>query len=232
VLSDVRPQVQWGEDAERIVARATASADRLVQKLLVESIRSWATTDFDRYDDREISFTIRLFSRMQGVKASNRGEMVLIHLQYDGPLPTREMLLGVADAGRTPRPDLTVKCGEASIHIEAKKLMPAGGLPAKYVNDGMMRFINGRYVSAGTSLALMLGYIMQGLPGDCYEAINEVIRVHPQLGPEEVTKQREIVEDIAIYFSEHRAIGEITHYAVDVRRRGPSFLQSESVVAE
>jgi hypothetical protein len=105
VLSDVRPDIQWGGDVERVVALATVSADRLIRKLLVESITSWATKEFDRYDDHEISFTIRLYALMLEVKASNRGEMLMMHLQYDGPLPTREMLLGLADAGRTPRPD-------------------------------------------------------------------------------------------------------------------------------
>jgi hypothetical protein len=68
----------------------------------------------------------------------------------------------------------------------------------------MMRFLDGRYVSSGVSLALMLGYIMGGTPTDCYEAINDVIRVHPSLGPEEVTKQREALGGLNIYVSEHK----------------------------
>ena len=58
VLSDVRPDIQWGEDVERIMALATTNADRLIRKLLVESIASWVASQFDRYDDREISFTV------------------------------------------------------------------------------------------------------------------------------------------------------------------------------
>lgn len=227
MLSDVRAQVQWGEDAERIVSLATASADRLIRKLLIESIGSWAASGFDRYDDREISFSIRIFAWMQATKAANRGELLLMHPQYDGPLPTRAMLLGRADPGATPRPDLTVRCGEAAIHIEAKRLMPVKGLPGKYVNEGMMRFISGRYVSPGVSVALMFGYIMDGSPADCYEAVNNVIRVHPNLGPAEVTQQRESLDLINIRDSKHN-FGEILHYFIDVRSRRPSMLQSEA----
>jgi hypothetical protein len=231
MLSDMRPQIQWGEDAERIVALATASADRLIRKLLIESITTWATKHFDRYDDYEVSFTVRLYAWMLEVTASNRGEMLMIHPQYDGPLPTREMLLGLADVGRTPRPDLTVKCGEASIHIEAKRVMLTKGLPAKYVNDGMMRFLDGRYVSPGVSLAFMLGYIMRDAPAKCYEAINSVIRVHSNLGSDQLARQREALGGLSIYVSEHK-IGEITHYAIDVRDRQPSTLQSKGIVGE
>ena len=164
MLSDLPAEIQWGEDAERIMALATASADRLIRKLLIESITSWAAKGFDRYEDYETSFTIRLYALMLEVKESNRGEMLMIHLQYDAPLPTQEMLLGLADPGRSPRPDLTVKCGEAPIYIEAKRVMPTNGLPAEYVNEGMMRFLDGRYVSSNLSLALMFGYIMKGRP--------------------------------------------------------------------
>lgn len=231
MLFDVHPDIQWGEDAERIVELATASADRLIRKLLVEAITSWASMGFDRYDDREVSFTIRLYARMLEVKSANRGEMLMLHPQYDGPLPTRDMLLGLADANRTPRPDLTVRCGEASIHIEAKRVMPTKGLPSKYVNDGMLRFLDGRYVSPGVSLALMLGYIMGGTPAECYEAINDIIRRHPSMGPDEITKQREALQGLSIYISDHKS-GDITHYAIDARVRQPSTLQSQGVLTE
>lgn len=232
MLSDVRPQVEWGDDAERIVALATTNAARLIRKLLVESITSWAANGYDRYNDHEISFTVRLFSWMEKVKAANRAEMVLMHLQYDGPVPTREMLLGLADAAKTPRPDMTVKCGDASIHIEAKRVMPTRGYPAQYVKNGMMRFIDGRYISDGVDLAYMVGYIVQGLTADCYEAINNRIRAHPMLGPAEVTKQREVVDDVTVYVSEHKTIGEMTHYAIDVRGRRPSLLSQGDVDEE
>jgi hypothetical protein len=224
----VRPDIQWGADAEIIVALATASAERLIRKLLVDSISLWVLQGFDRYDDREVSLTVRLYFWMLQVKARNRGEMLMMHPQYDGPLPTQRMLLGLDDAGRTPRPDLTVKCGEATIHLEAKRLMPTSGLPRKYVAEGMMRFLDGRYVSPGKSLAFMLGYIMQGTATECYEAVNDVVRTHPSLRPEEVAKQREALGVLDIYVSEHRG-GEITHYAIDFCKRGPSTLQSQGV---
>jgi hypothetical protein len=220
MISDMRPQVSLGADVENLVALATDNAGRLVGKLLIDSISLWATAGFNRYNDHEVSFTIRLFACMEAVKASNRGEMALMHLQYDAPLPTREMLSGLADAMKTPRPDLTVKCGDASIHLEAKILMPARGYPAKYVNDGMLRFIDGRYVPAGVSLALMLGYILKGSPSDCYAAVNNVILSDTRFEATEVTKQLEVLLSVTIYGSDHK-FGEIIHYAIDMRTRMP-----------
>lgn len=231
MLSELRPQIQWTQDAERIVMLATVSADRLIRKLLIESIASWAAKGFDRYNEHEISFTVRLYSSMLEVKAANRGEMLMLHPQYDGPLPTSDMLLGLADVAKSPRPDLTIRCGEASIHIEAKRLTPTGGLPDDYVSDGMMRFLDGRYISPGVGLALMFGYILNGEPSECYDAVNSVIRTDPRLGPAEITKVREILGLVSIRMSKHK-MGEITHYAVDVRARVPSMLQSRSAATQ
>lgn len=231
MLSEVRPQIQWAQDAERIITLATLSADRLIRKLLIEAITTWAAKGFDRYNEHEVSFTVRLYSSMLEVKTSNRGEMLMLHPQYDGPLPSKDMLLGLADVAKSPRPDLTIRCGEASIHIEAKRLTPIGGLPDDYVGDGMMRFLDGRYISPGVGLALMLGYIMSGEPSECYEAVNNVICRDPRLGPTEVTKQREILGLVSIHVSEHK-IGKITHYAVDVRARVPSLLQSRRTATQ
>lgn len=230
-LSDVRPQIDWDEDAERIIALATASADRLIRTLLIESITSWAAEGFNRFDDHEISFTIRLYACMLKVKDSNRGKMLMMHPQYEAQLPSQDMLLGIANPAKSPRPDLNVKCGEATIYLEAKRVMPTGDLPAEYVDNGMMRFLDGRYVSPGVNLDFMLGYVLQGTTAECYEAINDVIRVRPSLGPDEIAKQGEVMEGINIYASEHQA-GEIIHYAIDVRVRQPSWQQSHGMGAK
>lgn len=221
MLSDMRPTINWGPDAENIMALATASAGRLIRKLLIDSITLWAQSDFDRYDDREVSFTVRLFARMKEIKAANRGEMVLVDPHYDGPLPTRDMQLGFADAAKTPRPDLNVKCGDALILIEAKRLKPTRYLSTQYVNEGMIRFIDGRYIPEGTSFAFMLSYIMKGTPTACYDVVNNVIQSDARLGPAEVTKQREAINVVTIFESNHH-FGEMLHYAVDVRGRKPS----------
>jgi len=221
VLSDMRPDINWSEDAETLIARATANADRLIRKLLIDSIALWAKSGFDRYDDREISFTVRLFACMKVIKAANRAEMVLIDPHYDGPLPSRDMQLGLADPAKTPRPDLNVKCGDALILIEAKKLKPTKYLTTQYVDEGMVRFIDGRYIPEGPSLAFMLSYIIKGVPTACYETVNNVIRAHAALRPDEVTKQREVVDLVTVFDSNHH-FGEMLHYAVDVRGRKPS----------
>ena len=137
-------------------------------------------------------------------------------------------------AGLKIVPNLTVRCGEASILLEAKRLIPTTGSAEDYVNEGMMRFLDGRYVPPGEGFGLMLSYIIRGTPGDCYEAVNDVIRVHPNLGPDEVTTQREALRVLSIYVSEHKTtyIDEITHYAIDVRSRQPSTLQSQGVATE
>lgn len=231
MLSDVRPQIQLDadEDAERVVALATASAGRLIRKLMIESITSWASQNFDRYDEREVSFTVRLYACMREVKEAHRGQMLMIHPDYDGPLPSAKMLQGLADVGETPRPDLTVKCGEATIHIEAKRLMPNKGLPAKYVNEGMMRFVDGRYISSGSGFSLMLGYILNGEPADSYGAVNHVIETHDRLRPDEIAEEREVIDKLTIYVSTH-SFGEISHYAVDVRLRQPSTMETQGIV--
>ena len=217
MLSALRTQVH-GRAAERVAARATASADRLIRKLLGDSISHWIAEDFERYNDYEISFTARLYYWCLEVQQANRGEMISMHIQYDGPLPTRRMLLGLDDPARSPRPDLVVRCGEALILVEAKRLSSTGDLPKDYVHKGMMRFIGRRYISP-TNTAHMLGYVIADPPPDCYETVNQVILSDPRLGPDHVAKERgKLADKLDLYESDHD-FGRILHYAIDLRGR-------------
>jgi hypothetical protein len=114
--------------------------------------------------DREDWITTRLHRRLIREPAFRDGPLQ-IHLQPDIVSSDTDTEINTPEG----RLDLQVSCGlgyEVYFAIEAKRLrvsLPSGFFPGgrEYVNDGMMRFVTGRYAPFMRSGA-MLGYVYDG----------------------------------------------------------------------
>jgi hypothetical protein len=135
---------------------------------------------------------------------------------YEGPQLSAAMRAGKDDATHAPRPDMTVQFGDRSIRIEAKRLAATGDLPRRYVEAGMMRFLDGRYTSSVGLPAIMFAYAVPASPPlDVIKPVNKVVESHPRMG---TTHQLQPASDTTQahreYRSDHGAALYILHFVV------------------
>lgn len=154
--------------------------DALVLELLVKALETWRALGWQRFDDREANCTIQVFRHAVACQGATRALRIL-RIDLEWHQPTREMLLGLESAEGMTRPDMRLTVGRASWIIECKRLKLSDNLPRRYVEEGMMRFVDGRY--GGSALAgAMLGYVVADEPAEIVGAINLAVVAAPQMG--------------------------------------------------
>lgn len=205
-----------GRVATRLQSSVAARASSLLEELLVEAVRLWEAEEFRRYDEGEISCTIRLFDCCDRVVSSAK-KWALVHVQYDGAQPTRATRRGDESPKFSPRPDMNVRFGQVLVDIEAKRLEADGNLPGRYVREGMRRFITGRYPSHSTVGGVMLAYVQHDPPRVGVAAVNRVIEADPDMADSEVlSNSRKLSSRFLIHDSYHASI-RIVHHVIDLR---------------
>ncbi|MBQ0903575.1 hypothetical protein [Micromonospora sp. U21] len=188
-----------------------------LRDLLVEALRLWGQEAFFRYSDSEVACTVRVYHWSVHV-IRNNPRWAIYRMQYDGPQPTREMCEGVEDPARASRPDLNISVGQdVVVHVEAKRLKASGGLPRKYVTEGMRRFVDGRYETTSCGLGGMLGYILEDDPIQVIDLVNKTIVAEPDFGPTAVLRSRgRQAPEILEHTSDHAGF-ELHHFTLDLR---------------
>lgn len=217
VLESLRPEI-YGQLAEELQAHFSAQAEPRIRESFIEAIELWESEDFSRYSNGELSCTIRLYDCFDRLLRSEPRRFPMMRIQYDGPCPTREMREGREDPSRSPRPDLTVFVGNAAVHVEAKRLHLDDGLPALYVSEGMMRFIENKYSASLLIPGVMIGYVLRGDPLDVISSINAHISADSRMGPSDLVREIESpLWCITLCESVHGGEVRLIHGEIDLR---------------
>jgi hypothetical protein len=160
---------------QELVAR---DIDGLVDELLHHAVEQWRLTGWHRFDDLEINCTIQLYKCLSEVGRS-RLALRILTLQLEWVQPTAEMMAGNESASGMKRPDLNISLGlTAARLVECKRLALTGGLPKRYVDEGMARFVSGKYAESG----IMVGYVQADTPPEVVDAINTEVDGHWDMG--------------------------------------------------
>ena len=114
---------------------------------------------------------------------------------------------------------MTLTCGHrCTIRIEAKRLLPGQGLPKKHVQEGMRRFIDGKYSSTHSKPGHMLGFVVHGETDKVVTAINKAIMAEPDLGMSDQLGSATVPQPrFARFESTHVDELRLVHNLLDVR---------------
>jgi hypothetical protein len=94
-----------------------------------------------------------------------------------------------------------------------------GGLPTKYVRQGMKRFLDGRYSSSGGRPGVMLGYVVQGDLEVIIRTINKAIVNESALTTADLLVNHSIPIPIVLRSeSNHTGKVRLIHWAIDLRQ--------------
>lgn len=151
-----------------------------IDEALDAAVASWSADGFDRFDDSEANCTVQLY---RWIKEATRQHATLDCLSagIESVQLTPEMLEGKADAGKARRPDIRLSIGSIARTTECKRLAETGVLPGRYVNEGMVRFVDGSYANRDRQ-GRMVGYVQHGDPVKIVTKINNAVGKHPLMG--------------------------------------------------
>lgn len=191
--------------------------------LLADALDTWRKTGYHRYDDREISCTVRVFSAMlQILREREHLELIQIFPQIEGMEITSDQLNGRGNFARAKRADLVLYLGGSyskRICIECKRLFRSAN-GREYADNGILRFERRDYVG-DSGEAYMVGYVMTKQVSDRIGEINTAISAHPELGPDHRLSPGQAAGAITdVQSSVHRnGMLRLTHLFVDMRTR-------------
>ena len=159
--------------AESLAHEVSPLMERRIHQLIVAGFRLWANEGFVRFDNREESLTVRMLDLMDAVRREwGLGFRVCREQLVD----TDAILAGTGNPAKARRIDLMVFVessfdGDTFLGVECKRLDLSADLCREYVKEGMMRFVDGHY-AVKTRVAAMIGYVIDGSPGDTMVKVN------------------------------------------------------------
>lgn len=207
MLGEIMPRFE-GRASHWLARRAAANAESLISDLICGAVALWHRESFSRFKDDELSCTIRLYAFCRQVVSSDRDKYSQVNVFYEAAQPSNDMLAGLANPLRTPRPDLTLRIGVTQIRLEAKLLGKDRRLARLYVTQGMARFLDGRYGQQGVP-GVMIAYLLNGDPLAAVDWINSSLVV--SLG-------RESAESLVPHKSDHtRVFVHQSRHAIGIR---------------
>lgn len=195
--------------------------DGLIDDLIGAALDRWHAVGWARFDDLEVNCTLQLFRWMQEV-GRLVPELRILTVQLEWSQPTPSMIAGTESAATMTRPDLRVQIARvAGRSIECKRLAITGGLPRRYVDEGMIRFVSGNYGTT-ESKGLMVGYVQAGDPAAVARSINSRVAAHPAMGaPHQLAAVPSVFGLLSRHRSSHIRSGispiVLDHYHVDLR---------------
>lgn len=197
--------------------------EEILDHLVVQAVERWAAASWERYDDQEVNCTVQIYRHACAVSASD----ALLSVSLECVEVTRAVLEGKESAKSSGRADIRLAYGKAGVAVECKRVSLSDGLPKKYVNEGMARFVRGRY-SESEWLGGMIGYIQADEVYAIVDAINSSVDQHAQMGPAHRLKEdRSLIPIIGRYSSMHErgslAPMNLAHYMVDMSKRGTAW---------
>ncbi len=154
-----------------------------IAEVLLEAVDQWILADAVSFSDDELSFTAVLIKRIRAI-ATNRN--LAFHVSVEVAEYNDDILEGRANPKMAHRVDLSITGGLLSndIHyiVECKRL-GKGATASDYVIDGIRRFVNRSYAS-DSSVAGMLGYVLEGSIDNWVNRINKVVVAQSDMGPD------------------------------------------------
>ncbi len=207
-----------------LAQRLRPALERTILELVVEAFEQWGARGFNRFGDTEVEFTTVLIGQMREVRRVRNLPFMPCSEQFEY---SPEMFAGTAAPNRAPRIDISVwwdRLAENAYYtIECKRLAP-GDLAKKYVNEGLIRFVSGKYAGA-TPAAAMIGYAITHAPEVLLDQVNEHVQQHPELTDSDLLVPTAPIHALTtVYESRHQRHAphvaiRVTHLFLDVRGR-------------
>lgn len=198
-----------------LLARHRAEALNFVAQAMGE----WRNEGFRRYDDRENSCTIRVFSWMLTLldaKISDDDPVQIIPI-VEGVTPTEDQLAGRANFSTAKRPDIVLFLGgnhAVRMCVECKRFLGSANA-REYTENGILRFLAGQYIT-DAGRGVMIGYVMTHSIGVRVARVNEQIRKHPSMGEgHQLGDASPIVPIGDVHVSTHNGV-TLTHLFLDM----------------
>ncbi len=216
MLGEMVPRFQ-GRASLWLARKAAENVDALIADLIFGAVILWQRDSFSRFKDNELSCTIRLYACCRQVLSNERSKYAQVDISYEAAQPSEDMLAGLADPLRTPRPDLTLKIGVTQIRLEAKLLGEEKRLASLYVTQGMARFLDGRYGQPNVP-GVMIAYLLSGDPPTVVDRINSALTSHLKCVPTESLVPQESAHSLVfVHHSQHTAGIRLIHKMIDLR---------------
>jgi|SRR6185437_5953575 len=224
MLGEMEPSF-GGAMAEYIIEAFTNRAHETIRKWVLDAVALWAHDGFSRFDDQETSCTARLYHYCDRLRSERRGAYLLFNLEYDAPVLTADMREGRQHPKFARKPDISVVIDQTRIHLEAKLLKPRplSGLPRQYVEEGMMRFIDGFYPIAVGYEGMMIAYVLEESTPENFEAVNTNISTNLRLGPRNTVTLSERIDDVVDLYVSNHSTCSLLHVGIDLTTRCPSW---------
>lgn len=198
-----------------LVKSAVDGLEGMVDDLFGEAFAGWVERSLERFSDDEICCTVVFFDCCERVLD---GWESIMHVSYGDAQPTREMRAGRAHPKKAVIPDLSLHFGRITIRIEAKRLALGQELPKKYVQEGMRRFIDGKYSSTHGKPGYMLGYIVRDETDEIIASVNRAVAAENDLAVRhELIFASNPQPRFACYVSTHATNLRIIHNLFDLR---------------
>jgi hypothetical protein len=200
----------------QLLERHRAEALSLVARAMGE----WREEGFVRFDNRENSCTIRVFSWMLTLlEAKLDVDPVQIIPVVEGVTPSEDQLAGRANFATAKRPDVVLYLGgnhAVRMCVECKRFLGSANA-REYTENGIRRFIAGEYIT-DAGRGVMIGYVMTHSIGVRVAQVNEQIRNHASMGEEHQLREASPIAPIDdVHVSTHTNSGiTLTHLFIDM----------------
>lgn len=158
-----------------------ADIDQRVCDLLDEAITRWEASGWTSSDLDEDDCTVQIYKWCLELAHEN-GRFACITPIFNWIFVEESMFAGVKKAKTAKRPDLRITVGKSvGRAIECKRLALSNGLPKKYVDEGLARFVVGEY-APDESVGYMIGYAKGSSFAALVKQINGHIDNHTSMG--------------------------------------------------
>ncbi len=204
--------------------------------LIAEAMGKWREEGFVRYDNRENSCTIRVFSWMLTLLETRfEADPVQIIPIVEGVTPNQDQLAGRANFATAKRPDIVLFLGgnhAVRMCVECKRFLGSANA-REYTENGILRFLTGQYIT-DAGRGAMIGYIMTHSIGVRVAQVNEQIRTHPSMGEDHQLGDASPIAPIDdVHVSTHSSSGiTLTHLFLDmgdIVSKGQGLLKTTTV---
>lgn len=154
------------------------SIKRNALKMIVDGYERWRQEEFHSFDHTENSYTVRLVDNIR--KAMRDQNITEFEACCQNAELTRDILDGNASPNTFPISDVVLRIRSGYIKrtvvisVECKRLKSGAEWSRNYVNEGMDRFILGRY-GAHSKTGVMVGYVVETTFAEVSNKINAQI---------------------------------------------------------
>lgn len=170
-----------GRANELIHDRAAHHLPELVVALLDDALARWAGNGWHTFNHLESNCSGQLYRWLLEARRADR-RFYALEVVLENVLLTPAMLAGTTSVTTATRPDLRIHVRETGVLLESKRLTDTAAHCRAYVNDGIARFVSGRY-GAAEDWGMMIGYVQESSTSGIRPRINGFVNAHTMMGP-------------------------------------------------